>query len=133
MQKGNKMAWYLWLIIGAGTGAGGVGLTWFLSPKKIQVVETNKIVEKMVEVDSSLTSEDLIKVPCSTEYIAVHGELLCSLMFCRMNTRSGNNSNTAAAQECEAISNIHNKKHVYAICGKAVNPKECIEFFDRRL
>ena len=127
------MAWWIWLLIGAGSGAGSIGLTWMLSKPKIEIVETNKVVEKMVEVDKSLTNEDLISVPCSTEYISLHGELLCSLMFCRQNTRSGNNSNAAAAQECEAISNVLNKKHVLEICSKSEDKKECMEFFDRRL
>ena len=51
--------------IGAG---GGIGVTWSaMKNKPPQVIETNKVVEKMVEVDSSLTETDLLKIPCSME------------------------------------------------------------------
>ena len=132
-------------IVGAG---GGTGITWSIMKNrqpKVQIVETNKVVEKMVEVDSSLTETDLLKIPCSKEYMETNTDMLCREMFCRMNTRSGNQSNAASAKECEAISNILNKKTVFQVCedvAKAADltaqeledrKKLCIEFFDRRL
>ena len=121
-----------------GGGVGG-GVTWSLmKDKEPVVIETNKVVEKMVEVDSSLTDQDLLKIPCSSEYMEKNGEGLCREMFCRMNTRSGNQSNAATAKECEAISNTINKAFVQEHCqtlsaGDDEKNKACIEFFDRRL
>ena len=125
-------------IVGAG---GGTGITWSIMKKRqpeVRVVETNKVVEKMVEVDNSLTEKDLLKIPCSKEYMEKNGEGLCREMFCRMNTRSGNQSNAATAKECEAISNTINKAFVQKHCKDLYKDndekeKQCIEFFDRRL
>ena len=125
-------------IIGAG---GGTGITWsIMKNRKVDpvIVETNKVVEKMVEVDNSLTDQDLLKIPCSKDYMEANGEGLCREMFCRMNTRSGNQSNSATAKECEAISNTINKAFVQKHCAKLYEgmdekEKQCIEFFDRRL
>jgi len=133
-----------WIIgaIAVVVGAGGGSLTtWFMMKNKkpeVQIVETNKVVEKMVEVDNSLTDQDLLKIPCSKEYMEANGEGLCREMFCRMNTRSGNQSNAATAKECEAISNTINKAYVQKHCleiskGDDEKNKSCIEFFDRRL
>ena len=123
-----------------GSGA-GTGITWSLMKNRkpeVQIVETNKVVEKMVEVDNSLTDQDLLKIPCSKDYMEANGEGLCREMFCRMNTRSGNQSNAATAKECEAISNTINKAFVQKHCKMLYKDndekeKQCIEFFDRRL
>jgi hypothetical protein len=146
---GRKVMEWILLAIGLLVGAGtGTGITWKMlknSKPEIQIVETNKVIEKMVEVDSSLTETDLLKVPCSMEYMEKNGEALCREMFCRMNTRSGNSSNSASAKECEAISNTINKAYVQNHCNEMskkmdlkaqefdVRVKACIEFFDRRL
>ena len=57
---------------------------------------------------TNLTETDLLKVPCSTEYIKDKGDLLCREMFCRMNRQGGGqNSNGGAgatSQECSDIS-----------------------------
>lgn len=112
-----KMEWVLLavgLIVGGGSGA---GVTFaFMKNKKPLVVETNKVVEKMVEVDLSLTETDLLKVPCSSEYISNNGQSLCREMFCRMNTRSGNQANSASQKECESISNIINSELIIKKC-----------------
>ena len=67
----------------------------------------------------NLTETDLLKVPCSSEYINGvyvdgvqvvngNGDLLCREMFCRMNRQGGGqNSNGGAgatSQECQALS-----------------------------
>jgi len=143
-----KMEWIIGivaLIVGAGSGT---GITYSLMKNKkpqIQIVETNKVIEKMVEVDRSLTDQDLLKVPCSKEYMEKNGDILCREMFCRMNTRSGNSSNSASSKECETIGNILNKRSIYKLCEEAAKvsdttdtefdtkKKQCIEFFDRRI
>ena len=136
-----KMEWVL-LIVGLLVGGGaGTGITLAVTKKEPEV----KIIEKMVEVDNSLSDTDLLQVPCSAEYMEKNGEALCREMFCRMNTRSGNQSNSASAQECEAISNTINKAFVQKHCTEMAKAsdttaqeydavlKGCIEFFDRRL
>ena len=128
----------------AGGGIGGL-TTWGLirnRPPEVKIVETAKVVEKMIEVDHSLTNEDLLKIPCSAEYMDKQGDGLCREMFCRMNTRSGNNSNAAAAQECEQIANILNTKVIIETCTiESENiPQEelksfsdtCIRLFEKR-
>lgn len=68
----------------------------------------------------NLTETDLLKIPCSSEYIngtfdsdgkqiiKGKGDLLCREMFCRMNRQGGGqNSNGGAgatSQECQALS-----------------------------
>ena len=57
---------------------------------------------------TNLTEPDLLKVPCSSEYIEQHGDLLCREMFCRMNRQGGgqNSGGGAGATEsdCSSIS-----------------------------
>ena len=141
MKLEFKMEWVIAVIAFLVGGGAGAGITHSLMKKEPQV----KIVEKMVEVDNSLSNTDLLKVPCSSDYMEKNGEALCREMFCRMNTRSGNQSNAATAQECEAISNTINKAFVqkhWTEMAKASDTtgeeydkvnKACIEFFDRRL
>ena len=134
------MDWIL-LVVGFLVGAaGGAGLTAGVLKNK-----EPQIIEKTIEVDRSLTSADLLKVPCSKEYMEQHTSALCSLMFCRMNTRSGNQSNAASAKECEAISNTINKRYILDQCHKVAakldlkaqeydaKVKSCLEFYDRRI
>lgn len=122
-------------IVGAG---GGTGITWAIMKKKepeVRVVETNKVVEKMVEVDNSLTETDLLKVPCSETYIEKNGESLCREMFCRMNTRSGNQSNAASSKECESISNLINTKVIIEACKEYAEEdkkEQCERLFEKR-
>lgn len=127
------MEWVLLIIGLIAGGAAGAGMTVGIIKNK-----PAEIVEKTIEVDRSLSTADLIKVPCSDEYIKQKGEALCREMFCRMNTRSGNQSNSASAKECEAISNTINKSYVLSKChelskGDKSKYKDCIDFFDRRL
>ncbi len=142
---GKKMEWIIAIaaaVIGAGSGS---AITWAAMRDRVSVVETNKVIEKMVEVDSSLTETDLLKVPCSQEYMEKNGEQLCREMFCRMNTRGGATQQTATSKECEAISNTINKAYVQQYCKTLAEKSDttaqeydlsfnkCVEFFDRRL
>lgn len=116
-------------IVGAG---GGTGITWAIMKNKkpeVKIVETNKVIEKMVQVDNSLTDADLLKIPCSKDYMEKNGDSLCREMFCRMNTRSGNQSNAATAQECESISNLINTKVIIQTCKK---DEDCERLFEKR-
>jgi len=80
----------------------------------------------------NLTEPDLLKVPCSSEFIESNGDLLCREMFCRMTTR-GIDSKTSGG-ECERISNISDKQLILRECSKlGEGYKECVDLFDRRL
>lgn len=50
----------------------------------------------------NLTETDLLKIPCSEEYIERHSDLLCREMFCRMNRQGDGDS--ATETECLQIS-----------------------------
>lgn len=133
MKIGISMDGLLLIICMLAGGLGGAGITaGFMKTKD------PKIIEKTIEVDRSLSNADLLKIPCSENYIKEKGQLLCREMFCRMNTRSGNQSNVASAKECEAISNIINKSHIIKYCSSYAQQddkkeRSCLEFFDRRL
>lgn len=148
MKVEFNMEWLLYIVIGVGSAGVGSGITaWWLNNKdpQVKIVETNKVIEKMVEVDSSLTETDLLKTPCSQEYMEKNGEQLCREMFCRMNTRGGATQQTATSKECEAISNTINKAFVQKHCKELAASQDveaqeyeksfnkCVEFFDRRL
>ena len=76
------------------------------SPEPIVITES-KVAEKLTDVD-------LIKIPCSSEYINEHGDLLGREMFCLMQTR-GVDSKVAGA-ECSAISNVQNTLVILETC-----------------
>ena len=97
-------------------------------------VDVAGVVEKVLELHkpaANLTQPDLLKVPCSSEYIESNGDLLCREMFCRMTTR-GVDAKTSG-QECEAIGNIINKTHVIELCKAQPDFDACIDVFDKRL
>lgn len=120
---------------------GGVALTtsaWVVvernqpEPETINVEDIVKSTIALHKPSENLTEPDLLKVPCSLEYIATNGDLLCREMFCRMTTR-GIDSKTSGG-ECEQISNIQNKLVILKECQPfGGDSKECVELFDRRL
>ena len=140
LNLGERAMEWVFLVIGIVVGGGsGAGITFaFLKNQKPVIIETNKVVEKMVEVDNSLTETDLLQVPCSSEYIDKNGESLCREMFCRMNTRSGNQSNAASSKECESISNLINTKVIIDTCDKDIVEEnniareKCERLFEKR-
>ena len=85
----------------------------------------------------NLTEPDLLKVPCSAEYIDKQGDLLCREMFCRMN-RQGEEG--ATAQDCSSISDANISMLVASTCmpyweegaGADQNSRyqRCIDIFD---
>ena len=122
---------------------GGVALTssvWvYVERDKPQPapVDISAIVEQTMQLHKpaiNLTEPDLLKIPCSIEFIESNGAGLCREMFCRMTGR-GIDSKTSG-KECEAIGNIINKAEVIAVCKQADNFQDfdkCITLFDRRL
>ena len=92
--------------------------------------ETKEVIEAIAKLESSLdkadaaaiqnlTETDLLKIPCSAEYIEKQGnDLLCREMFCRMN-RQGSASGGGAGSttvECEEISNMINSRYIISQC-----------------
>ena len=133
-SKENKMLIVLGLL-------GGVALTtsaWVVvernkpEPESINVEDIVQSTIALHKPSENLTEPDLLKVPCSLDYIATNGDLLCREMFCRMTTR-GIDSKTSGG-ECEQISNIQNKLVILEECSKLGEAyKQCVELFDRRL
>ena len=120
---------------------GGVAITtstWVIVERRKpepEPVNIEKIVAQVMSIhqpSENLTEPDLLKVPCSAEFIATNTDLLCREMFCRMTTR-GIDSKTSGG-ECEQISNIQNKSVILAECSKlGEGYNECVDLFDRRL
>lgn len=89
-------------IVGAGTGF-GISLKF---NKKQEPVVQEPIVITGSEEGNKLADIDLVKIPCSKEYIADNSDMLCRELFCRMQQR-GLDSKTSAA-DCASISNMNN-------------------------
>lgn len=111
--------------IGGAIATGGTVLAINKSKQEDQDIEAiissleTKFEQAQASAVQNLTETDLLKVPCSSEYIngtfangqqvvAGRGDLLCREMFCRMNRQGGGqNSNGGAgatSQECQALS-----------------------------
>tara|TARA_B100000214_G_C23966834_1_gene628100 strand:- start:1040 stop:1417 length:378 start_codon:yes stop_codon:yes gene_type:complete len=111
----------------------GVGGT--LYAKKGKSIDVKPVSEPVVITESKvaekLTDVDLIKVPCSSEYINEHGDLLCREMFCLMQTR-GVDSKVAGA-ECSAISNVQNTLVILDTCRvEGELEDKCIQIYRER-
>lgn len=128
-----KMDWWLWLLIGAGSGAGGVSIYHLLKPPPPPVIVREEVAKEQIQVQKNLTATDILEVPCSTEFIKEHSYGLCRELYCRMTTR-GIDSKTSG-QECEDISNVNNKTAIMLVCkhDDIDRQKACLEYFDRRL
>ena len=133
--------------------AGTLGVQQATQPKPMdrtpEVLEAIKHLESEIDKAEakaivSLTETDLLKIPCSSEYIEKKGETLCREMFCRMNRQGKGDGSTA--QECDAISNTINSKTAIDVCmvywsedtatnrGLNQNSKyaQCISLFEKR-
>lgn len=78
--------------------------------------------KSQAEAVINLTEPDLLKIPCSAEYIEKHGDLLCREMFCRMNRQGGgqnsNGGSGATSQECSSITDVSINKLKIDTCFK---------------
>jgi hypothetical protein len=142
-------------IIGLLAGIGGtLGVQHAIRPKDkddtVEVLNAIKGLEDSIhkaEADAikNLTEVDLLKIPCSSEYIEKQGESLCREMFCRMNRQGQGQGSTT--QECDAIGNAINSKAAIQTCmtywddstttrrgGLDQNSRyaRCISLFDKR-
>jgi hypothetical protein len=82
-----------------------------------------KFEQAQAKAVSNLTEPDLLKVPCSADFIngtfdtegkqltPANGDMLCREMFCRMNRQGGGQNSGggagATAQDCSAISDAN--------------------------
>lgn len=117
MEVRFKMEWVFVAVALVLGGAGG----FFIGkgpnkPAEVVVVEPPPIG---IEVGTQLADIDLVKVPCSTEFIDVNGDLLCRELFCRMQQR-GIDAQTSGA-DCAAISNINNSIKIIKLIENACN------------
>lgn len=123
--SGAKNMSILSIIIISALGGGIVtgGTIWAVQ-KNNEVTETNseiitaignletKFEEAQANAVTNLTEPDLLKVPCSAEFISTHDKnaLLCKEMFCRMNRQGGGQNSGGGAgateQDCSAISGV---------------------------
>jgi len=92
-------------------------------PEPIVITES-KVAEK-------LTSIDLLKIPCSSDYIQEHGDLLCREMFCLMQTRGVDAK--VSGSDCSAISNVQNTLVILETCtGEDGLEDKCIQIYRER-
>ena len=127
--------------------AGGLvtGGTMYAIEKRNQREDQNvsEIIESVAQLKSdvaksqlvtttNLTNTDLLKEPCSSEYITKQGDLLCREMFCRLQARGLDSS--ASQGECEEISNVKNSLIILESCdGKDSGAYQaCIQVFTTR-
>jgi len=92
----------------------------------------SEVAESQLITTTNLTNTDLLKEPCSSEYIAQNGDLLCREMFCRLQARGLDSS--ASQGECEQISNVQNSLVILKSCdGKDAGAYQaCIQVFNQR-
>jgi hypothetical protein len=109
MKEIFKMEWILLAIGLVAGGAGGFFVGKQTAPSEPIIIQQPPPVTGSAAGDK-LADIDLVKVPCSTEFITANGDLLCRELFCRMQQR-GIDSQTSSA-DCAAISNINNSLRI---------------------
>ena len=93
----------------------------------------SEVAESQLITTTNLTNTDLLKEPCSSEYIAKNGDLLCREMFCRLQARGLDSS--ASQGECEQISNVQNSLVILEACHDRTDAgayQACIQVFNQR-
>jgi hypothetical protein len=88
------------------------------------VITESKVAEKLTDID-------LLKIPCSSEYIKDNGDLLCREMFCLMQTRGVDAK--VSGSDCSAISNVQNTLVILETCtGEDGLNDKCIQIYRER-
>lgn len=131
--KWDMSAIALSALIGLILGGAGAGITVHKihKGKEEPPPKTEEVATKQIDVQLQLTDLDLLKIPCSDEYIAKHdSDLLCRELFCMMQSR-GIDSQTAGSS-CEEISNISNTIMILDECKDAANQEDCYRLFRER-
>lgn len=134
-SKDDKMSTIaLAALIGLLAGGIGVGVTVHKihKSKDDQIDQVDEVAVGQIDVQLQLTDLDLLKIPCSNEYISKseNGDLLCREMFCLMQTR-GIDSQTSGTS-CEEISNISNTLVILDQCKDAEEKESCYRLFRER-
>jgi|SaaInlStandDraft_2_1057019.scaffolds.fasta_scaffold142553_2 hypothetical protein len=122
-------------IVGAGTGF-GISLKF---NKNQEPIKQEPIIVTGTETGDKLADIDLVKIPCSKEYIETNSDMLCRELFCRMQQR-GLDSKTSAA-DCASISNMNNSlqfievitKHCTITQENTDDYNKCFDRFNRIL
>lgn len=136
------MAWYIVWCLGGALVTGGT--IWGVQEAaRKNDANTAEVIAEFAKLDSklddaqflkakNLTNTDLLKIPCSNEYIDKNGDLLCREMFCRLQTRGLDSA--ASQSECEEISNIQNSLQILKACdGKDAGAYQaCVNVFEKR-
>jgi hypothetical protein len=129
-REDNMSTIALAALIGILAGGIGAGVTVHKIHKSKETDQVDEVSVGQVEVQLQLTDLDLLKVPCSNEYIDKNSDLLCREMFCLMQTR-GIDSQTSG-QECSAIQNLNNTLVILDQCKSAEEKEECFRLFRER-
>tara|TARA_Y100000593_G_scaffold75978_1_gene140239 strand:+ start:96 stop:602 length:507 start_codon:yes stop_codon:yes gene_type:complete len=117
------------LLVGGGSGA--LIVHKIHNSKEETPVQNEQVATGQIEVQLQLTDLDLLKIPCSDEYIEKHqSDLLCRELFCQMQTR-GLDAQTAGST-CEEISNIANTLIILEHCKDTEEKEECFRLFRER-
>lgn len=122
---------------------GGLGFGISKIGNEEPIIIEDKTSQEQQKVIKQLTNLDLIMPLCSPKkddessliWASEDQELMCRYLACLQFSR-GIDSKTGGNGECEAISNVLNKKSILATCEKEEEEdkkRACIEFFDRRL
>lgn len=93
----------------------------------------SEVAEAQLITTENLTDTDLLKVPCSSEYIKENNsDLLCREMFCRLQSRGLDAASSQA--ECEEISNLQNSMIILETCRDLEEGayRACINVFTQR-
>ena len=97
----------------------------------VVIEQPEPIVITEIKVAEKLTSIDLLKIPCSSDYIQEHGDLLCREMFCLMQTRGVDAK--VSGSDCSAISNVQNTLVILETCaGEDGLDDKCIQIYRER-
>ena len=120
------------LLGGALLGGAGATVVHNLSKDKDQpvVINPHEGSDKAIQ---QLTDLDITKPLCDPEFIKENGNLLCREITCLQFSR-GLDAKTSG-QQCESISNIHNKIEIQKWCNQYQDEsmkQECIDIFWKR-
>ena len=120
------------LLGGVLLGGAGATVAHNLSKKKEEpvVINPHEGSDKAIQ---QLTDLDITKPLCAPTFIKENGVLLCREITCLQFSR-GFDAQTSG-QQCEAISNIHNKIEIQKWCSQYQDEalrQDCIELFWKR-
>jgi len=99
----NKMSLAFAVLVGVLIGGGSVGGIALRNKNRMPVAVPEVKEEAQADAVRSLTEVDLLKGPCSVEYIEKNDEVLCLAMQCRMHVLAGD---ATAAASCAPLNSL---------------------------